>query len=67
MVYYGLYFVVFRLWIQILSLILDVLTSDGHKIELKQMSYWNLVELYVNGEMVFKCDIRDLDYGNFLK
>ena len=52
-IYINIYFIV----------ILDVLKNDGHKIELKQISYWNVVELYVNGEMVFKCDMRDLDFG----
>ena len=41
----------------------DVLTNDGHTVELRKIPYWNFVELQVNGEKVFKCDIRDLDYG----
>ena len=40
-----------------------VLKNDGHTVELQRIPYWNFVELRVNGEKVFSCDIRDLDYG----
>ncbi|KAL5018645.1 hypothetical protein ScPMuIL_004367 [Solemya velum] len=41
----------------------NVLTKDGHTVELVEIEDWNRVELIVNGEQVFTCDIRDLDYG----
>ena len=31
--------------------------------ELVPVNEWNRVWLKVNGEIVFKCDIRDLDFG----
>ncbi|XP_070544236.1 UPF0728 protein C10orf53 homolog [Ptychodera flava] len=40
-----------------------LLTGDGHKVVFKQIEDWNTVELIVNGELIFKCDQRDLDYG----
>ncbi|XP_033112580.1 UPF0728 protein-like isoform X1 [Anneissia japonica] len=39
------------------------LTKHGHTVELTKHEDWNTVELMVNGEMVYKCDINDLDYG----
>ncbi|XP_041362558.1 UPF0728 protein-like [Gigantopelta aegis] len=40
-----------------------VLREDGHAVNLVPIKYWNVVEIWVNGEMVYKCDIRTLDYG----
>ncbi|XP_064594629.1 UPF0728 protein-like [Liolophura sinensis] len=40
-----------------------VLTQDGHTVEKVEVPDRNVVQLWVNGEMVFSCDIRDLDYG----
>lgn len=40
-----------------------VLTKDGHQIILEQIEDWNLVELVVNEETVFQCDIQDLEFG----
>ena len=40
-----------------------VLTKYGHKVNLETIDDWNRVEISVNGETVFTCDIRDLDYG----
>ena len=40
-----------------------VLQGEGHTTELTQIRDWNVVELYVNGELVFECDIRNLEYG----
>ncbi|XP_053392918.1 UPF0728 protein-like [Mercenaria mercenaria] len=41
-----------------------ILKKDGHTVELVKAEDWNSVELNVNGEQVFKCDINDLDYGS---
>ncbi|ESP03788.1 hypothetical protein LOTGIDRAFT_156350 [Lottia gigantea] len=41
----------------------EVMEKDGHTVELVQMSDRNRVEIWVNGELIFDCDIRDLDYG----
>ncbi|XP_020652498.2 UPF0728 protein C10orf53 homolog [Pogona vitticeps] len=40
-----------------------VLKADGHRIILEQIPYWNEVQLIVNGETVFQCNINDLDFG----
>ncbi|KAM4852832.1 UPF0728 protein C10orf53 homolog [Thomomys bottae] len=40
-----------------------VLTNDGHKVTLKEIEDWNLVELMVNEEIVFQCNIKDLEFG----
>merc|ERR1712087_501487 len=41
----------------------NVLQGAGHKTQLECIKDRNQVEVWVNGELVFKCDIRDLDYG----
>jgi len=41
-----------------------VLTKDGHTVEFVELEDWDAVELSVNGEIVFKCDINNLDYGS---
>lgn len=43
-----------------------VLAKDGHEIILEQIEDWNLVELVVNEETVFQCDIQDLEFGKAL-
>jgi len=40
-----------------------MLNKDGHAVQFQQINDWNIVELWVNGEMIFKCDIRELDFG----
>ncbi|XP_046352883.1 UPF0728 protein-like [Haliotis cracherodii] len=40
-----------------------VLRNDGHSSEMVQIDDRNTVNIFVNGEQVYKCDIRDLDYG----
>ncbi|XP_014672636.1 PREDICTED: UPF0728 protein-like [Priapulus caudatus] len=40
-----------------------VLTSHGHTVQMEQIETWNAVCLVVNGEVVFQCDINDLDFG----
>ncbi|CAO2637991.1 UPF0728 protein C10orf53 homolog [Lemmus lemmus] len=43
-----------------------VLRKDGHEVILEQIEDWNLVELVVNEETVFQCDIQDLEFGKAL-
>ena len=41
-----------------------MLTRNGHVImQCIPVSDWNSLWLKVNGEIVFRCDIRDLDFG----
>ena len=40
--------------------------EDGHSVELKKVTGWDGVELMVNGEKVFNCNIKDLDYGKIV-
>ncbi|KAM3834786.1 UPF0728 protein C10orf53 homolog [Vipera latastei] len=40
-----------------------VLKADGHQIVLEQIPDWNDVQLVVNGETIFQCNINDLDFG----
>ncbi|KAG8135228.1 hypothetical protein E2320_008270, partial [Naja naja] len=40
-----------------------VLKGDGHQVVLQQIPDWNDVQLIVNGETVFQCNINDLDFG----
>ncbi|OWK08029.1 hypothetical protein Celaphus_00008399 [Cervus elaphus hippelaphus] len=40
-----------------------VLAEDGHQILLEKIEDWNVVELMVNGEVVFRCNIKDLEFG----
>ncbi|XP_054839765.1 UPF0728 protein C10orf53 homolog [Eublepharis macularius] len=40
-----------------------VLKEDGHQVVLEEIPDWNDVQLIVNGETVFQCDINDLDFG----
>ena len=46
-------------------LIAAVLLKDGHTVEYEEMEDWNKVELWVNEQRVFECDIRKLDYGEW--
>ncbi|CAH1794601.1 unnamed protein product, partial [Owenia fusiformis] len=41
----------------------NVLQLHGHTVELKEINDWNVIELWVNGELIFTCDIRELEYG----
>lgn len=41
-----------------------VLHADGHSTVLEESRDWNEVQLIVNGELVFQCDINELDFGN---
>ncbi|XP_006165969.1 UPF0728 protein C10orf53 homolog [Tupaia chinensis] len=40
-----------------------VLVKDGHQVILEKIEDWNVVELAVNGEAVFHCNIKDLEFG----
>ncbi|XP_047558783.1 UPF0728 protein C10orf53 homolog isoform X1 [Lutra lutra] len=40
-----------------------VLTRDGHKVILEKIEDRNVVELMVNEEIVFHCNIQDLEFG----
>ncbi|XP_006757196.1 PREDICTED: UPF0728 protein C10orf53 homolog [Myotis davidii] len=40
-----------------------VLAADGHLVTLEKMEDWNVVELKVNEEVVFHCNIKDLEFG----
>ncbi|KAM9345145.1 UPF0728 protein C10orf53 homolog [Symphorus nematophorus] len=39
------------------------LRARGHQSVLEETREWNLVELVVNGELVFTCDIKQLQFG----
>ncbi|XP_068253519.1 UPF0728 protein C10orf53 homolog [Nyctibius grandis] len=40
-----------------------VLQADGHQLILEEIPDWNAVELVVNEETVFRCNIHNLDFG----
>uniref|UniRef100_A0A8C0PBL1 Uncharacterized protein n=1 Tax=Canis lupus familiaris TaxID=9615 RepID=A0A8C0PBL1_CANLF len=40
-----------------------VLARDGHKVILEKIEDWNVVELIVNEEIIFHCNIKDLEFG----
>ncbi|KAM9197208.1 UPF0728 protein C10orf53 homolog [Trichechus inunguis] len=40
-----------------------VLTADGHQVILEKIDDWNVVELVVNEDVVFRCNINDLEFG----
>ncbi|XP_004647025.1 UPF0728 protein C10orf53 homolog [Octodon degus] len=40
-----------------------VLAKDGHKVTLEKIEEWNVVELVVNEDVVFQCNITDLEFG----
>ncbi|XP_031161928.1 UPF0728 protein C10orf53 homolog [Sander lucioperca] len=39
------------------------LTARGHQCVLEDTREWNMVELVVNGEVVFRCNIKQLEFG----
>ncbi|XP_026209603.1 UPF0728 protein C10orf53 homolog [Anabas testudineus] len=39
------------------------LRARGHRCVLEETSDWNLVELVVSGELVFRCHIKQLHFG----
>ncbi|KFO33971.1 hypothetical protein H920_04612 [Fukomys damarensis] len=40
-----------------------VLAKDGHKVILEKIEEWNVVELVVNEDIVFQCNITDLEFA----
>ncbi|XP_062069860.1 UPF0728 protein C10orf53 homolog [Lepus europaeus] len=40
-----------------------VLKKDGHEVALEKIEDWDVVELLVNGDVVFHCNIKDLEFG----
>uniref|UniRef100_A0A8C7L279 Chromosome 10 open reading frame 53 n=1 Tax=Oncorhynchus kisutch TaxID=8019 RepID=A0A8C7L279_ONCKI len=42
---------------------LAALKENGHQSVLEKMSDWNKVELVVNGECVYTCSIKQLEFG----
>ena len=40
-----------------------MLARDGHNVILEKIEDWNVVELMVNEEVVFHCNIKDLEFG----
>ena len=45
------------------SLFTAALCKEGHTVEFEETPDWNRVELWVNGQCVYKCCVGDLDYG----
>ena len=39
------------------------LSLKGHTVVKRQIKDWNSVRLIVNGEVVYTCNINDMDYG----
>ncbi|KAM7408669.1 hypothetical protein PAMA_002408 [Pampus argenteus] len=39
------------------------LRARGHRCVLEETREWRIVELVVNGEIVFTCNIRQLEFG----
>ncbi|XP_076600110.1 UPF0728 protein C10orf53 homolog [Chaetodon auriga] len=39
------------------------LRGRGHQCVMEETREWNMVELVVNGEVVFSCDIKQLQFG----
>ncbi|XP_028845832.1 UPF0728 protein C10orf53 homolog [Denticeps clupeoides] len=39
------------------------LEENGHTCVLEMTQDWSKVELVVNGELVYECDINDLEFG----
>ncbi|KAA8583761.1 hypothetical protein FQN60_014969 [Etheostoma spectabile] len=39
------------------------LTARGHQCVLEDTREWNMVKLVVNGEVVFRCNIKHLEFG----
>ena len=40
-----------------------MLSEDGHEVILEKIEDWNVVELKVNEEVIFHCNIKDLEFG----
>lgn len=45
------------------NLFAAALTAHGHQCVLEETSEWNMVELVVSGQVVFTCDVKQLEFG----
>uniref|UniRef100_A0A3Q3KTC8 Chromosome 10 open reading frame 53 n=1 Tax=Labrus bergylta TaxID=56723 RepID=A0A3Q3KTC8_9LABR len=43
---------------------LQALRARGHQCVMEETREWNTVELVVNGELVFSCDTKQLEFGD---
>uniref|UniRef100_A0A3Q4HQ25 Chromosome 10 open reading frame 53 n=1 Tax=Neolamprologus brichardi TaxID=32507 RepID=A0A3Q4HQ25_NEOBR len=43
---------------------LQALRARGHLCVLEETREWNIVELVVSGEVVFTCNIKNLEFGD---
>ncbi|KAM7385551.1 hypothetical protein PAMP_001632 [Pampus punctatissimus] len=43
--------------------LLAALQARGHRCVLEETREWRMVELVVNGEIIFTCNIRQLEFG----
>ncbi|KAM7408668.1 hypothetical protein PAMA_002408 [Pampus argenteus] len=43
--------------------LMAALRARGHRCVLEETREWRIVELVVNGEIVFTCNIRQLEFG----
>nr|XP_005992480.1 PREDICTED: UPF0728 protein C10orf53 homolog [Latimeria chalumnae]XP_014341841.1 PREDICTED: UPF0728 protein C10orf53 homolog [Latimeria chalumnae] len=41
-----------------------MLHKEGHRCVLQEILDWDTVELIVNGEKIFQCNIKNLEFGN---
>ena len=48
---------------QSFDLLTELLRSHGHKVELTEIQDRNFVELWVKGELIYKCIVTELDFG----
>ncbi|XP_061601820.1 UPF0728 protein C10orf53 homolog [Cololabis saira] len=39
------------------------LTARGHRCVLEEVPDWNMVKLVISGELVFTCNIKQLEFG----
>nr|XP_054773297.1 UPF0728 protein C10orf53 homolog [Lytechinus pictus] len=40
-----------------------LLEANGHTVEFEEIDDWDFVELIVNGEKIYQCNIKELDFG----
>ncbi|RDD41453.1 UPF0728 protein C10orf53-like protein [Trichoplax sp. H2] len=49
--------------IQRLQGLTNVLKTAGHTIVYEEIADWNEVQLIVHGELIYRCEIQELQYG----
>lgn len=49
------------------NLFAAALRARGHQCVLEETREWNMVELVVSGELVFRCHVKQLEFGEFGK